>query len=152
MMRFPAFAYSYPPDSNLCLCAQSTRLHNAMRGLEPMSVRSIFAARTWSALTSRFAPTNSSRLPPDSNLWSQFDMVACLRCTLGRLPISLDLRFASSATGSAHLRSPHDRGETIDSSQLLQKPRKNRSMKDLFFLGGISRTRTYDPHDVNVVL
>ena len=30
-------------------------------GLEPMSVRSIFAARAWNALASRFAPTNSSR-------------------------------------------------------------------------------------------
>ena len=74
---------------------------------------------------------------------------------------SLDLLPPSSATGGGGIRSPpgHRFAPTAP------KPRKNRPMKDLFFLVGLvglepmtptmstwSRTRTYDPHDVNVVL
>ena len=55
-----------------------------------------------------------------------------------------------SATGGPRRLSPHGGCHRFEPT--VPKPRKNRSMKDLFFLGGISRTRTYDPHDVNVVL
>ena len=64
------------------------------------------------------------------------------------------LAFGTPHCGAASLVCPHDRGapEVIGSSPQSQNQEKNRSMKDLSFLGGISRTRTYDPHDVNVVL
>ena len=60
------------------------------------------------------------------------------------------LAFDTPHYGDASFVCPHGGCHRFELT--IPKPRKNRSMKDLFFLGGISRTRTYDPHDVNVVL
>ena len=62
---------------------------------------------------------------------------------------SLGLRLALSPTGCARLRPPHDREDHRFSA--LQTAQKNHP-QGVVFTGGISRTRTYDPHDVNVVL
>ena len=61
---------------------------------------------------------------------------------------SLSLRLAVSPTGCARLQPPTIVATTV------QRPtnRTKNHLQGVVFTGGISRTRTYDPHDVNGIL